>query len=103
MSDWGVALLVIMLVAAMALAIGVLTRLFGVYHLAWCLGTDEEKAGLTTNEKGHGFMVGSNSSDFTLETSGCGKGTHAHYDNLGLQIGKHGDATKSAPETTEEN
>ncbi|RUS71678.1 hypothetical protein EGW08_020567 [Elysia chlorotica] len=103
MSDWGVALLVIMLVAAMALAIGVLTRLFGVYHLAWCLGTDEEKAGLTTNEKGHGFMVGSNSSDFTLETSGCGKGTHAHYDNLGLQIGKHGDATQSAPETTEEN
>ncbi|GFN75580.1 synaptotagmin-12 [Plakobranchus ocellatus] len=98
MSDWGVALLVILLVAAMAVAIAVLVRLFGIYHLAWCLGSDEEKAGLTSNEKGHGFMVGSSSSDFTLETSGCGKGGHAQYDNFGLQVGKQGDVSKMVAE-----
>lgn len=57
MSDWGIALLVIVLVAVVAVALGVLFRLFGIYQLAWCLGSDEEKAGLTQHEKVHGFMV----------------------------------------------
>ncbi|XP_059172162.1 synaptotagmin-12-like isoform X2 [Physella acuta] len=78
MSDWGIALLVIVLVAVVAVALGVLFRLFGIYHLAWCLGSDEEKAGLTQHEKVHGFMVGSDSSEFTLDTGN----KYAQYDTL---------------------
>ncbi|KAK0064417.1 synaptotagmin-12 [Biomphalaria pfeifferi] len=78
MSDWGIALLVIVIVAVVAVAVGVLFRLFGIYQLAWCLGSEEEKAGLTQNEKGHGFMVGSDSSEFTLDAGN----KYAQYDTL---------------------
>ncbi|CAL1535390.1 unnamed protein product [Lymnaea stagnalis] len=78
MNDWGIALLAIVLGSLVAIAIGVIIRLFGIYHIAWCLGSEEEKAGLTQNEKGHGFMVGSDSSEFTLDTGA----KYAQYDTL---------------------
>ncbi|BFZ25233.1 hypothetical protein BsWGS_28272 [Bradybaena similaris] len=78
MSDWGIALIVVMTLAAVAVAVGVLFRMFGVYHLTKCLSNDEEKAALTEHEKGHSFLVGSESSEFTLDLGG----KYSRYDTL---------------------
>ncbi|XP_046338642.1 synaptotagmin-12-like [Haliotis rufescens] len=79
MSDWGVALLVIVICAVVAVAAAVLFRLFGIYHLAACFASDEEKAVLTKNEQGNGYMVNhSESAEFVLDTSG----KFVQYDTL---------------------
>ncbi|BFZ09570.1 hypothetical protein BsWGS_12609 [Bradybaena similaris] len=81
MSDWGIALLVIVALVVLATTIGVLFRLFGVQHLVICLGSDEEKAALTQHEKGHGFLVASDHSELTLDSGG----KHPRYDALHTQ------------------
>ncbi|XP_041354683.1 synaptotagmin-12-like [Gigantopelta aegis] len=79
MSDWGIALLVILICAVVAVAAAVLFRLFGVYHLAACFASDEEKAVLTKNEQRNDYLVTkSESSEFVLDNSG----KFVQYDTL---------------------
>ncbi|KAK6168856.1 hypothetical protein SNE40_020028 [Patella caerulea] len=70
MSDWGVALLAIVICAVAAIAIAILFRLFGIYHLAACFADDEEKMVLTKHEQGNGYMVNSDTQEYVLDTSG---------------------------------
>ncbi|KAK3576052.1 hypothetical protein CHS0354_036331 [Potamilus streckersoni] len=77
MSDWGIALLVIALVAVAAVVLGILFRIFGIYQITSCFATSEEKANLTKNEQYNGYMVNSES-DFTLNRTG----KYVEYDTL---------------------
>lgn len=58
MSDAGIALLVLAIIALVIAAIVFLFRFFGVYHLASCFASSEERAVLTKNEQYNGYMVG---------------------------------------------
>nr|KAG5704862.1 hypothetical protein BaRGS_001333 [Batillaria attramentaria] len=58
MSDWGVALVVVLLLAVIAISIAVLIRMFGVYRLTACFASDEERAVLTKSEQtGNGCLI----------------------------------------------
>ena len=72
MSDWGIALLVIVICAVVAVAAAVLFRLFGVYHLAACFASDEEKAVLTKNEQGNGYVVSTVNLEYIGDLQLCG-------------------------------
>ncbi|XP_014775501.1 synaptotagmin-12 [Octopus bimaculoides] len=77
MSDWGVIVLVVIVIGALAGGIAMLLRLYGIYNLTSCFAYGEEKAVLTKNEHYNGYMV-SSENDFVLDTSG----KFVQYDTL---------------------
>ncbi|KAK7107480.1 hypothetical protein V1264_015396 [Littorina saxatilis] len=109
MSDWGVALVVVLLLAAIVVAIAVLIRLFGIYRIVHCFASDEERAVLTKSERtNNGCLVNSESSEFVLDTSG----KFVQYDTLtsdpkylnldttvegGTTLPHHDDSSRSSP------
>ena len=60
MSEWGVALVVVLLLAVVIVAIAVFIRLFGVYRIVSCFASDEERAVLTKNEQTNNGCLVSN-------------------------------------------
>ncbi|GAB1607817.1 synaptotagmin-12-like [Argonauta hians] len=69
MSDWGVIVLVVLVIGALAAGIAMLLRLYGIYNITSCFAYGEEKAVLTKNEHYNGYMMNSEN-DFVLDTSG---------------------------------
>ncbi|KAL3881959.1 hypothetical protein ACJMK2_028341 [Sinanodonta woodiana] len=92
MSDWGIALLVIALVAVAAVVLGILFRIFGIYQITSCFATSEEKAVLTKNEQYNGYMINSGS-DFTLDRPG----KYVEYDTLNTDPAYAGQESHSPP------
>ena len=60
MSEWGVALVVVLLLAVVIVAIAVFIRLFGVYRIVSCFASDEERAVLTKSEQTNNGCLVSN-------------------------------------------
>ncbi|XP_076466930.1 synaptotagmin-12-like [Babylonia areolata] len=106
MSDWGVALVVVLFLAVLVVAFAVLVRLFGVYRLAACFASDEERAVLTKSEQGNnGCLVNSESSEFVLDTSGkfvqydtlTSDPKYLNLDTEGGAHAHHDDSARSSP------
>ncbi|XP_076445564.1 synaptotagmin-12-like [Babylonia areolata] len=80
MSEWGVALVVVVVFAVVVVSVAVLIRLFGVSRLTACFASDEERAVLTKSEQtGNGCLVNSESSELVLSSTGK---QLAQYDTL---------------------